>query len=598
MKGKGVVGEGASSGGALTGDSEVFGGGKKPIGVNHVNATLTHDILERRSGTGVSHERIDGGWFNRHQALCRLEVLEFDGDDAEKWVLRVEQYFEIGDFTEDDKLRAVRMCFIREALLWYRWERDRNPFRSWTQMKKRILSQYAKQHDTTAGEKLLSLSQTGTAKEYKRDFISLATNGPDIPEAVLEIAFMRGLKPKIRAGVRMFEPSSLESMMSSALKVAEWSDQEAASPESANAKGSSTRADPVRNGPTNTHMGQKNNGGPNNTKFKPTNQTTVAKNNGGGKTGVPHNRVKPPFRKLTPEEIAQRKAEGLCFKCDERFHRNHVCPRMELTVLIIMEDGSEVECLEEPSEVTDEEHVMALQVAELSINSVVGLSSPRTMKIRGSIQDTKVVVLIDSGATHNFISERLASQLGLETDESRQYGVSVARGVTILGKGVINNVSLQLQECVITTSFLPLELGVADVILGTQWLDTLGEMRVNWKLQKMKVEVEGKQVELRGDHSLHSAAVSLKALWKALEYDGEGVIVEFNGMVKDEIGLPVAVSDEFQELLGNYATVFSEPEGLPPSRGKEHAISIEPGAKPVSVRPFQYPQAQKAEIEK
>lgn len=44
--------------------------------------------------------------------------------------------------------------------------------------------------------------------------------------------------------------------------------------------------------------------------------------------------------------------------------------------------------------------------------------------------------------------------------------------------------------------------------------------------------------------------------------------------------------------------MFSEPEGLPPSRGKEHAINIEPGAKPVSVRPFRYPQAQKAEIEK
>ena len=300
MKGKGVVGEGASSGEALMGDSEVFGVGEKPIGVNLVNATPTHDVSERRSGTGVSHERIDGGWFNRHQALPRLEVPEFDGEDAETWVLRVEQYFEIGDFTEDDKLRAVRMCFIGEALLWYRWERDRNPFRSWTQMKKRILAQYAKQHDTTAGERLLSLSQTGTAKEYKRDFISLATNAPEIPEAVLEIAFMRGLKPKIRAGVRMFEPRGLESMMSSALKVEEWSDQEAASPEPVSAKGSSTRADPVRSGPTNNNVGQKNGGGPNNAKFKPTNQTTVAKNCGGGKTGVAHNRVKPPFRKLTP----------------------------------------------------------------------------------------------------------------------------------------------------------------------------------------------------------------------------------------------------------------------------------------------------------
>ena len=39
-------------------------------------------------------------------------------------------------------------------------------------------------------------------------------------------------------------------------------------------------------------------------------------------------------------------------------------------------------------------------VVELSINSVVGLTNPVTMKVRGNIFGEEVVVLIDCGVTH------------------------------------------------------------------------------------------------------------------------------------------------------------------------------------------------------
>lgn len=66
-------------------------------------------------------------------------------------------------------------------------------------------------------------------------------------------------------------------------------------------------------------------------------------------------------------------------------------------------------------------------------------------------------------------------------------------------------------------SFLPLELGSADEILGIQWLETLGDMKVNWKLQIMRFIMKGEKVTLRGDHSLCCASVSLKSLWKVME---------------------------------------------------------------------------------
>lgn len=43
------------------------------------------------------------------------------------------------------------------------------------------------------------------------------------------------------------------------------------------------------------------------------------------------------------------------------------------------------------------------EIVELSINSMVGLSSPKTMKVKGTIAQQHVVVVIDCGATNNFI---------------------------------------------------------------------------------------------------------------------------------------------------------------------------------------------------
>ena len=53
------------------------------------------------------------------------------------------------------------------------------------------------------------------------------------------------------------------------------------------------------------------------------------------------------------------------------------------------------------------------QVVEVSLNSVVGLTSPKTLKLAGEINNQKVVVLINSGASHNFISNELVSVLKL-----------------------------------------------------------------------------------------------------------------------------------------------------------------------------------------
>ncbi|XP_041026975.1 uncharacterized protein LOC121267180 [Juglans microcarpa x Juglans regia] len=60
----------------------------------------------------------------------------------------------------------------------------------------------------------------------------------------------------------------------------------------------------------------------------------------------------------------------------------------------------------------------------------------------------------------------------------------------------------------------------------------------------------------------------------------------------------MTVLPEVEELLQQFATVFEEPVGLPPTRDSDHQIVLREGTSPISVRPYRYPYYQKTEIER
>lgn len=49
------------------------------------------------------------------------------------------------------------------------------------------------------------------------------------------------------------------------------------------------------------------------------------------------------------------------------------------------------------------------------------------------------------------------------------------------------------------------------------------------------------------------------------------------------------------DLLSQFEELFKEPKGLPPTQSHDHAIPLEEGKGPVSVRPYCYPHFQKNE---
>lgn len=153
---------------------------------------------------------------------------------------------------------------------------------------------------------------------------------------------------------------------------------------------------------------------------------------GAGQVHHPGATVKPTVQlrqRHTAEELDAMRSKGTCFKCKGKYFRGHVCPLKELQILIVVE-GLELEVLDEefsfPIEVAEEEQPV---LRCLSLNSFLGIHSPRTTKLMGRIGKTNVVVLLDSGASHNFITPTLASRLKLKVCEDNDLEVLLGNGV-------------------------------------------------------------------------------------------------------------------------------------------------------------------------
>ncbi|GKB47835.1 putative mitochondrial protein [Tanacetum coccineum] len=75
--------------------------------------------------------------------LRKLKMPLFDGEDVYGWVYQVERFFEVqGLVTTGDRLRAVVLSLEGSALSWFRWINNREPFRSWEELKRRLLHRF------------------------------------------------------------------------------------------------------------------------------------------------------------------------------------------------------------------------------------------------------------------------------------------------------------------------------------------------------------------------------------------------------------------------------------------------------------------------
>jgi len=302
-----------------------------------------------------------------------------------------------------------------------------------------------------------------------------------------------------------------------------------------------------------------------------------------------------PFRRLPWEEMQKRKAQGLCFNCNERFTAGHKCQGMQLLLLEGPTGFNEITYEEVTEEADVEEATREIDEPEITLHALTGWSAPRTMRVDAKVGVFNAVVLIDSGSTHNFVSTRMADRLRLPVVPTETFTVWVANGARLQCQGKFEKVQVLLQEIPFSLTLYSLPLADLDIVLGVQWLEMLGYVICNWRTLTMKFYWENLARQLQGFCDQPIQAASLKEISKEFRQGHSVYAICPQSTMQDTKGIQ---SLSMSQVLAKYPEIFDEPTQLPPKREIDHTISLKEGIEPVNVQPYRYAYFQKAKIEK
>lgn len=189
--------------------------------------------------------------------------------------------------------------------------------------------------------------------------------------------------------------------------------------------------------------------------------------------------------------VEERTAKGLCFDCDESYIQENKCKgrlfRMDV----------EGDCLVEIMDQRDEADLNeSVTTTEISFHAFAGTFNPRTIRMTGWLQGRPLLILINSGSTHNFIQESVMSRLGFEVQTLTEFRVFIGSGEYLVSKEVCRQMSITIQNTVITEDLFVLSMGDANIVLGIQWLEKLEAVTTNHKELTMEFHEGNKRILL------------------------------------------------------------------------------------------------------
>ncbi|RWW74688.1 hypothetical protein BHE74_00017371 [Ensete ventricosum] len=122
------------------------------------------------------------------------------------------------------------------------------------------------------------------------------------------------------------------------------------------------------------------------------------------------------------------------------------------------------------------------------VPTLAGYTNQQKLKTEGFLVQQSVIVLVDVGSTHKFMSSKVDAHLMLQKEDYNGFEVKVANDQILKCNRKYPRVKLSLQEQDVVVDFFILPLDGFDIVLGIDWLSTIG----NFSKLTMKFFKKGK----------------------------------------------------------------------------------------------------------
>ncbi|XP_048596340.1 uncharacterized protein LOC106362703 [Brassica napus] len=531
--------------------------------------------------------------------LTKIGFPMFDGSELKEWIYRCEQFFSIDSTPPELKVRLASLHMTSKALQWHHsYIANRyNQFPLWPEYVAAISDRFSKLFDDPLSE-LVSLKQGNDTIDEYLDKFDCAMNRITLTPAHALSIFLTNMHQHLALHVRQFKVDTVPE----AAKIAKLHELSLMHTPSRTARPSSNA--PQRSNFSQTNKHQYNNSTP---------PTTTNLNDQNNKPLI----ANTPQKRISFEEMQERKRKGLCMFCEEPFTPGHQLKhrRAEFLFMEAETEFDEEIALEEQIRETTLVDDQDDKVPTISVHALNGCPTFNCMRLMGQYGKRKLHILIDPGSTHNFLNIQVAKGLGCSLIPTKPMSVVAASG-DLITKYKCNPLSWKMQGYGFSTEIRTLPLGCSDLVLGVQWLSTLGPILWDFLNLRMEFNFQGLKHVLRGVSPNSAKVINGSSLNKLMLQEPQLALLhirELDSTLETHQTLDPATllyhieasgantddNEPLQQLLASFADIFEEPTSLPPYReGFNHKIPLEAGANPVSLRPYRYSAVQKDAIDK
>lgn len=338
------------------------------------------------------------------------EFPKFDGSyDPAEWRFKANRYFYCNNVPDTQRVTIASYYLDGEALQWFWHFSSSKESVSWHEFLAGLESRFGAVSSVDSHGQLSKLRQVGTVAAYQWQFETMCNRITGLSEKHLLGVFLSGLREDLACEVRSFMPHSL----SHAMELARIQEQMFTA---------RRRASPhfIFSAPQTLKP------------FTPNSQPAFSPKG-----------VNPPVKKLSTQQLQERKAKGLCYNCDDKWLPGHTCQPHKLFLLHLIPDDSDFAPLDSVDPEPFIEFSPVIQPS-LSAQYVTHLASPGTLKVLGKMGTMSVLVLIDNGSTHNFLDPHVVKKLGLSVTNFDSHPVKIAAGLQISSQGWCPGVNLKM----------------------------------------------------------------------------------------------------------------------------------------------------------